>query len=45
MLNLLVSKVLVISEEEAQALPDKDDDTVGRYDQIISWFNTKFSRT
>lgn len=42
---MLVRKVHDISEEEAQALPDKDADTVGLYDQVVSWLNTKLSRS
>ena len=45
LLNLLVRKVHDISEEEAQALPDKDVDTNGFYDKVLSWINTKMGRT
>ena len=41
LLTLLVKKVHEISEEEAQSLPDKDLDTTGFYDKLLSWFNTK----
>lgn len=45
LLNLLVRKVHDISEEEAQALPEKDVDTNGFYDKFLSWVNTKLGRT
>ena len=43
-MNLLVRKVHDISEEEAQALPDKDIDTNSFYDKVVSWWNSKLTR-
>lgn len=45
LLNLLVRQVHDISEEEAQALPEKDLDTNGCYDKVLNWLNTRLGRT
>lgn len=44
LLNLLVRQVHDISEDEAQALPDKDADRNSFYDKVVSWVNAKTSR-
>lgn len=44
LLDMLVRQVHDISEEEAQALPDKDVDISGLYDRVLSWINTKVGR-